>query len=88
MARFRGIFKFVVVSAAEAELGTLFLNTQEGKVLRIDLHELGHKQPPIPMHCDNVTATGIINDTIKKQQSRSIEMRFFLDHGSSHLRRV
>ena len=29
------------------------------------------------MHCDNVTATGITNDTIKKQQSGSIEMRLF-----------
>ena len=29
------------------------------------------------MHCDNVTAAGIENDTVKKQRSRSMEMRFF-----------
>ena len=28
------------------------------------------------MHCDKITATGIANDTIKKQQSRSMEVRF------------
>ena len=64
--------KNVVASAAEAELGVLFLNAKEGKILRIAMYELGHKQPPISMHCDNVTATGIANDTIKKQQSRSM----------------
>ena len=29
-----GILKFVVASSAEAELGALFLNTNEGKILR------------------------------------------------------
>ena len=72
-----GILRIVVCSAAEAELGALFLNIKEGKVLRLALAELGHKQPPTPVHCDNSTATGIANDTVKKQRSRSMEMRFF-----------
>ena len=72
-----GIFKIVVYSAAEAELGALFLNIKQGKVLRILLEELGHKQPPTPAHCDNSTATGIANDSMKKQRSRSMEMQFF-----------
>jgi hypothetical protein len=74
---FCGIIKFVVASAAEAELGALFLNCKEGVILRLILNELGHKQPPTPIHCDNKTATGIANDTVKKQRSRSMEMRFF-----------
>ena len=45
-----GILKTVVCSAAEAELGALFLNIKKGKVLRILLEELGHKQPPTPVH--------------------------------------
>ena len=72
-----GILKIVVCSAAEAELGVLFLNIKEGKVLRILLEELGHKQPPTPAHCDNSTAAGIANDSVKKQHSRSMEMQFF-----------
>jgi hypothetical protein len=72
-----GILKIVVASAAEAELGALFMNIKEGVILRLILTELGHKQPPTPVHCDNQTATGIANDTVKKQRSRSMEMRFF-----------
>eukprot|EP00804_Cyclotella_cryptica_P003424 CCRYP_018562-RB/>CCRYP_018562-RB protein AED:0.41 eAED:0.41 QI:0/-1/0/1/-1/0/1/0/354 len=74
---FCGILKFVVASAAEAELGALFLNCKEGTILRLVLQELGHPQPPTPTHCDNETATGIANNTVKKQRSRSMEMRFF-----------
>ena len=37
-----GILKIVVTSAAEAELGALFLNLKEGKTLRLTLMELGH----------------------------------------------
>ena len=66
------ILKIVVASAAEVELGALFLNYKEGKVLRLTLEEMGHRQPPTPVHCDNLTATGIANDTVKKQRSRSI----------------
>ena len=36
------ISKLVAASAAEAELGALFLNTREAKILRLILHELGH----------------------------------------------
>ena len=72
-----GILKCVVASAAEAELAALFINAKEGKIIRMTLEEMGHKQPPTPMHCDNITATGIANDTVKKQRSRSMEMRFF-----------
>ena len=72
-----GVLRIVVCSAAEAELGALFLNIKEGKVLRMTLEELGHPQPATPVHCDNSTATGIANDSVKKQRSRSMEMRFF-----------
>ena len=74
---FTGILKFVVASAAEAELAALFLNCKEGKIVRLILEELGHRQPPTPIHCDNKTAAGIANDTVKKHRSRSMEMRFF-----------
>ena len=71
------VLRFVVSSAAEAELGALFHNGKEAKILRLTLQELGHPQHPTPIHCDNKTATGIANDTVKKHRSRSMEMRFF-----------
>jgi hypothetical protein len=71
------ILKLVAASAAEAELGALFLNAQEAKILRLTLHELGHPQPPTPIHIDNTTTVGIVNNTIKRQRSRAMEMRYF-----------
>jgi hypothetical protein len=71
------ILKFVAALAAEAELGALFVNAKEGRIIRLILHELGHTQPPTPIHCDNSTAAGIANNTIKRQRSRSMEMRYF-----------
>jgi hypothetical protein len=72
-----GICKFVVTSAAEAELGALFSNCQDATVLRLTLEELGHPQPAMPVHCDNSTAVSIANSTVKKQRSRAMEKNFF-----------
>ena len=63
------ILKFVVASAAEAELGALFHNYKEGKNIRLILKELGHLQPPTPVHCNNKTAAGVANDTVMKQRA-------------------
>jgi hypothetical protein len=46
-------------------------------ILRLTLEELGHKQLPTPIHVDNSTTVGIVNNTIKRQKSRSMEMRYF-----------
>jgi hypothetical protein len=71
------IIKLVAASAAEAELSALFLNAQEAKVIRLVLEELGHPQPPTPIHIDITTTVGIVNNTIKQQRSRTVEMRYF-----------
>ncbi len=71
------ILKFVVASAAEAELGTLFHNCQYGIILHQTLSDMGHLQPNMPVHCDNALAVGITNNIVKRQQSWSMEMRFF-----------
>ena len=71
------VLKFIASSAAEAELGALFLNIKEGRVLRLTLAEMGHPQPPTPIHCDKTTAVGIANETVKKHLLRPMEMRYF-----------
>ncbi len=71
------IMRFVVASAAEAELGALFRNCQDGIIFRLTLENLGHIQPKTPVHCDNATAIGIANNTVKRQRARAMEMRFF-----------
>ena len=60
------ILKIVASSAAEAELGALFKNIKEGRVIRLTLEEMGHPQPPTPVHCDNETAVGIAIANIRK----------------------
>ena len=81
------ILKRVAASAAEAELGALFVNVQDAKVIRLILEELGHRQPPIPVHIDNTTCVGIVNNTIKRQKSRSMEKSYFwlLDQATQDL---
>ncbi len=71
------ILWFVVASAAKAKLGALFLNCKEGIIFWMTLKELDHPQPKTQVHCDNATAVGIANNTAKRQQSRSMEMRYF-----------
>jgi hypothetical protein len=71
------VLKHVMSSAAEAEIGAVFINAKEGAVLRTTLEELGHKQPPTPMETDNTTATGYSNGTIKQKCTKAMDMRFY-----------
>ena len=56
-------------SCAEAELGSLFLKVKEVHTIQMTLAELGHPQPPTPIHCGIATTSGIAIGTIKKQRS-------------------
>jgi hypothetical protein len=72
-----GIIKHIMSSAAKAEIAGLFIKAKEGKVLCNTLDELGYPQEATPIQTDNSTASGITNDTINQQQSRSMDMRFY-----------
>ncbi len=48
-----------------------------GIFFQLTLTDMGHPQPKTPVHCDNATAVGIANNTIKRQRLRAMEMRFF-----------
>jgi hypothetical protein len=71
------ILRFVIASAAKAKLGILFLNCEEGMIFRLMLEELGHPQPKMQVQCNNTTAIGIANNTVKRQRSCSMEMQCF-----------
>jgi hypothetical protein len=60
-------------SAAEAEIGAVFINAKEGAVLRATLEELGHQKTPTPMETDNTTATGYSNGTIKQKRTKALD---------------
>ena len=69
--------KFVMSSAAEAEVAALYMNAKLAVSIRQALIEMGHPQPPTKIKTDNSTANGIINDTIKQNRSKAIDMRFY-----------
>ena len=71
------IMREVLSSAAEAELGGLFLNGKTAVPIRTTLEELGHPQPPTPLQTDNSTAAGIANDNMKQKRSKAMDMRFY-----------
>jgi hypothetical protein len=71
------VLKHVMSSAAEAEIGAVFINAKEGAVLSTTLEELGNPQPPTPMETENTTVTGYINGTIKQKRTKAIDMRFY-----------
>ena len=70
------ILKLVAASAADVEFGVLFFNTQEVINIRLTLMDVGHSQPPTPIHIDNITFRGIVNDAIKRHHLRAIENRY------------
>ena len=64
------IIKAVMTSAAEAELGGLFLNAKSAVPIRKTLEELGHKQPPTPIQTDNSTECGVINHEVQPKAKK------------------
>ena len=71
------IIKNVMSSASEAKIGALYMNAKLAVPMRTTLAELGHPQPPTPIQTDNSTANGIVNSTIRQNQSKAIDMRFY-----------
>ena len=71
------ILKFVDISAIEAELGALIINTCKAQTLWLILSKLWHSQLPTPILVDNTTTIGIVNNTIRCQQSCAMKMCYF-----------
>jgi hypothetical protein len=71
------IMQNVMASAAEAEVGGLFINAQTACPLRQTLEELGHPQPGTVIVTDNACAKGIAEETVKQKRSKAIDMRFY-----------
>ena len=70
------IIKAVMSSAAEAEIGSLYLNARKAVEERNILEEMGHPQPPTPIQIDNSTAEGIINARTQPKQTKAMDMRY------------
>jgi len=70
------VIKTVMTSAAEAELGALYINAREAVYIRNILEAMGHPQPRTPVQTDNSTAEGVVNNKILPKQTKAMDMRF------------
>ena len=70
------IIQAVISSAAEAELGALFINAKTAVIIRQTLIELGHPQPRTPMQTDNATAHALLTNKILPKALKALDMRF------------
>eukprot|EP00804_Cyclotella_cryptica_P022275 CCRYP_018105-RA/>CCRYP_018105-RA protein AED:0.44 eAED:0.42 QI:0/-1/0/1/-1/1/1/0/194 len=70
------IIKVVMSSAAEAELGALYINAREVIPLRHLLLEMDHPQPPTPIQTENSTALGVVTNTIQPKRTKAMDMCF------------
>jgi hypothetical protein len=71
------IIKFVMASAAEADLAALFIAAHKMVPHRQTLIDMGWPQPQSPIQTDNSIAVGVINKTIVPKQSKMMDMRLW-----------
>ncbi len=73
--RIAHIIKAVMTSAADAEIGALYINCRETVPARHTLEYMGHPQPPTPMQMDNTTALGVVNNNVMKKL-KAMDMKY------------
>ena len=67
------IIKFVMSSVSEAELGAMFIATQEMVEMRQTLQEMKWPQPKSPLQTDNSAAAGVANNTIVQKNLKTMD---------------
>ena len=70
------IIRAVMSSAAEAELGALFINAKTAVSMRHTFEELVHTQPCTPIQTDNKTANDLLTNKIMPKALKAMDMRF------------
>ncbi len=70
------IIKTVMSSAADAKLGTLFINAKMAVSMQCTLEELGHLQLRTPIQTDNSMAHALLTNKILPKALKAMDMRF------------
>ena len=70
------IIKSVMISAAEAEIGAMFINVQEAVSQWMMLIEMGHPQPQAPIQTENYVALSVVTNNVQPQRTKAMDMRF------------
>ncbi len=74
------IIRAVMLSAAEAQLGTLFINAKTVVSMQRTLKEMGHPQMRTPIQTDNLTAHALLTNKILPKVLKAMNMRFHWLH--------
>jgi hypothetical protein len=69
------IIRHVMSSATEAELAALYIMAREAVYIQIILEEMGHAQPPTPLHTDNAMAEAITNGKVQPKRTKAMNMQ-------------
>ena len=64
-------------SAAEAEIGAMYINARKAVPTRRTLEEMGHPQPNTPMQTDNSTADAVVNNKVQPKRTKAMDMRYY-----------
>ena len=67
-----------MASAAEAEYGTIFVNTQTAVSIRTTLSEILRKNAPTATQVDNYTTVCIATKDFCQKKSKAMGMRFYV----------
>jgi hypothetical protein len=70
------IIRNVMSSAAEAEIGALFVNAQAAIPQRHALETMGHPQPKTPLQTDNTTAFGVATNNIQPKRTKAMDKNY------------
>ena len=71
------IIKDVMSSAAEAEIGAMYINAREAVPARKALEEMGHPQPPTPMQTNNSAAHFVVTNNVQPKKTKAMDMQFY-----------
>ena len=71
------IMNSVMASAAEAEIGAMYVNAREAVPVRRTLIEMGHPQPRTPMQTDNSAAHSVVTNNVQPKRTKAMDMRFY-----------
>ena len=71
------IIKYVMASAAEAEMSVLYITAKNMIPLRNTLIEMGWPQPQLSIKIDNSKAVGFTNKTIVNKATKSADMKLW-----------
>ena len=71
------IIRNVISSKSKDELAALYMNEEDGAVIRNMLEEMVHPRPETPLQTENSTAKVIVNKTISQRRSKVMDVYFY-----------